>query len=1124
MVVRSSYAKHSAASDPLLNGGKGLRPELLILLQRSSLLEKYDTLHQRAAARRGGSVRTFAMRMADISVRFPGKAGHAGGDHMIVLTPLDVAALQRLTMPIAVLVRGAMQEPLASDSAFKQESSFYRSDCHSAAGLQVIAFNDTVKSLLSVDCQQEYLLHLREQLFLHPRFGLVVEDAFSRLLIGESGCARLSTPPALQQHSPFSTLHFLTCLYKAGEGKPAVRCAVLLYGPRDAEDAVREAGGNFRRSSHIEEQSQLLAENSPDILTIYDTQGIVLHQNNASIAFLGNQISFTPSTPWASNRQDFLRALFHLSPGKYEEMMAVMLSRKGLAGERPAQEVNHPFDLSQTPARTSVAARCSAVKAAVVKSPPRPDPTDAEEAAISVKPSVDLFMTPTAMAFPAKRLLSRSRTTSDGAYTQRTIVHSHTSGYLGSRGHQISPSASESARVRRLPQRTAGLSRGSPEAQTASPRATGDGAWLEEDLHAVHEALMRSRLTVSLGYTPTKPHPSPNSVKRHSPQGHTRTFPTSRLPSSHHHHHQQYQYHSGIGSGFASPRLHHASPRISGQVMILQSLAEMDSNGAASPLVTGETDPGACATAAVDGGISERLPGASDTPFAVPLEEGRAGTSRPASRDFFRRGSRLLNNRPSCSSLALSVAAIAPKLSKETITEGSHAWEVAPSVVESEIESLGRTMDAAPSCASPRCFSDHLTNQNNTCSLSACSVASSVEPSAPSVLHHRVTATCVRDMVLGVTRVVLTQVDVTEQTTGIAAAPTATCEAPTCELGLRESGGDRAKKQAHRARALRTPVFVALRAPRPCDGCAPGRDGLAVWLLGAHLPSHSAAAVAVSLTRVALLPRPPPQVQRERQLQELVFAEEKLLESVFPRHVIEELTQRVITLKPTRRDRHMATSHEQVTILFADLVGFTTMSEMMTPEEVMLLLNRLYTALDDLLDIFGVYKVETIGDCYVVAGGLMQKDQDNFQAVRRASSGVCPANATSTMMFAKAMLEEAAKVMHPRTHKPLRLRVGMHTGPVMSGVVGTRMPRFCLFGDSINTASRMESTSQPGCIHVSASTHALLQHSDEWKPTGGVQVKGKGLMETYFWVPPGPNPPPTGTRVRGWTAAAAAGL
>lgn len=149
------------------------------------------------------------------------------------------------------------------------------------------------------------------------------------------------------------------------------------------------------------------------------------------------------------------------------------------------QEVNHPFDLSQTPARTSVAARCSAVKAAVVKSPPRPDPTDAEEAAISVKPSVDLFMTPTAMAFPAKRLLSRSRTTSDGAYTQRTIVHSHTSGYLGSRGHQISPSASESARVRRLPHRTAGLSRGSPEAQTGETTTPRKGARSNEQFVAV---------------------------------------------------------------------------------------------------------------------------------------------------------------------------------------------------------------------------------------------------------------------------------------------------------------------------------------------------------------------------------------------------------------------------------------------------------------------------------------------------------------------------------------------------------------------------------------------------------------------------------------------------------------
>ncbi|MEW5307519.1 MAG: hypothetical protein WDW36_009908 [Sanguina aurantia] len=246
------------------------------------------------------------------------------------------------------------------------------------------------------------------------------------------------------------------------------------------------------------------------------------------------------------------------------------------------------------------------------------------------------------------------------------------------------------------------------------------------------------------------------------------------------------------------------------------------------------------------------------------------------------------------------------------------------------------------------------------------------------------------------------------------------------------------------------------------------------------------------------------QARRERELQELVFGEEKLLESVFPRHVIVEMTQRVMTLEPARLDKHMATSHEQVTILFADLVGFTTMSEQLPPKEVMMLLNRLFTAFDDLLDEYGVYKVETIGDCYVVAGGLMIKDRDNFQVVRGASCGVCPANATSTMRFAKAMLMEAAHVQHPGASTPVCMRIGMHTGPVMSGVVGSKMPRFCLFGDTINTASRMESTSLPGCIHVSAVTHSLLPLEGPWRASGGVQVKGKGLMETYFWAPPDP--------------------
>ncbi|PNH12621.1 Soluble guanylate cyclase 88E [Tetrabaena socialis] len=297
-----------------------------------------------------------------------------------------------------------------------------------------------------------------------------------------------------------------------------------------------------------------------------------------------------------------------------------------------------------------------------------------------------------------------------------------------------------------------------------------------------------------------------------------------------------------------------------------------------------------------------------------------------------------------------------------------------------------------------------------------------------------------------------------------------------------------------------------------------------------------------------------PRIWAERQLALVMQAEHTLLENIFPHHVIEHIAatsavnfdeQR--TVPPQQQEQqsgavtgtadveedrqeqdadgsaantacwlpsirgetflHLATSHAAITILFCDIQGFTPMCSKMGPVVVdfdvlilvamqMSFLNDLFTRLDGLLDNYGVYKVETIGDCYVAAGGLMRVDEKTG-AVTVRSDDVDPLHAYRTVQFAKALLHAARHVNLPTTGTPVRLRVGIHSGPAMSGVVGTRMPRFCLFGDTMNVASRMESTGEAGAIHVSQATRDLVPH-EAWERRGGIEVKGKGLMETYF--------------------------
>ncbi|GIL67697.1 hypothetical protein Vafri_21023, partial [Volvox africanus] len=257
------------------------------------------------------------------------------------------------------------------------------------------------------------------------------------------------------------------------------------------------------------------------------------------------------------------------------------------------------------------------------------------------------------------------------------------------------------------------------------------------------------------------------------------------------------------------------------------------------------------------------------------------------------------------------------------------------------------------------------------------------------------------------------------------------------------------------------------------------------------------------------------QVHAEEVLTRVLEAEQRLLADIFPRHVVRHMTAaRNATAERQRKGlqllRHiqdpaaLATSHECITVLFADIKGFTEMCKEVAPATVMTFLNDLYTRLDSLTDVYGVYKVETIGDCYMVAGGLMARDEDGYGQAVRTQEDADPLHATRVVAFARAMLGEAARVRLPNTGRKVQMRIGIHSGPATSGVVGQKMPRFCLFGDTVNTASRMESTGRPGCIHASASTRALLKAGEEeigWVATGGVEVKGKGRMETYLWAP-----------------------
>jgi class 3 adenylate cyclase/ActR/RegA family two-component response regulator len=216
---------------------------------------------------------------------------------------------------------------------------------------------------------------------------------------------------------------------------------------------------------------------------------------------------------------------------------------------------------------------------------------------------------------------------------------------------------------------------------------------------------------------------------------------------------------------------------------------------------------------------------------------------------------------------------------------------------------------------------------------------------------------------------------------------------------------------------------------------------------------------------------------------------ERLLLNILPKTIVGRL----------KEDKEVNESYEAVTVLFADLVGFGPLSERITAGALVHLLNQIFSLFDELTLVYGLEKIKTIGDAYMVVSGLPVPRGDH--AVVMAEMALAMQNAM------KKFNQVQEKGMQ------LALRIGMHSGPVVAGIIGTRKFSYDLWGDTVNTASRMESHGLSGKIHLAESTYHLLESRYLFEKRGWITVKGKGKVMTYFLkdkmnVPPARGAPP----------------
>jgi class 3 adenylate cyclase len=207
---------------------------------------------------------------------------------------------------------------------------------------------------------------------------------------------------------------------------------------------------------------------------------------------------------------------------------------------------------------------------------------------------------------------------------------------------------------------------------------------------------------------------------------------------------------------------------------------------------------------------------------------------------------------------------------------------------------------------------------------------------------------------------------------------------------------------------------------------------------------------------------------------EAAYAEnQRLLLNILPEPVAERLRQ---------GERPIADRFEDVSLLFADIVGFTSMSGGMGAHELVSVLNEVFSVFDDLVDAAGLEKIKTIGDAYMVVGGMSGDRAEHLPRLARMALG----------------LGDRVAAIETARHLGIEFRIGIHCGPVIAGVIGTRKFIYDVWGDTVNIASRMESTGVPGRIQVTGTVAERLGDDFELEPRGMVEVRGKGPMATWF--------------------------